>query len=156
MPFTHVSDETREALEHVVGIEYVDVSASDTAYFELFQELWQSGDDFLIIEQDIVIRPDTIGSFKRCTAAWCAAPYPYLGSETYAGLGCVRFRAALTRELPIIPNYVATHRYPKHTPRHWCVLDAAVQRELWKNGRHACTRHPAVGHLHSTPTHGCC
>lgn len=155
MPFTALSDETDEALTNVRDVELHDVSASDTSYFDLLQILWAAGEDFAIVEQDIVPRPATLASFERCPRAWCAAPYPYLGSPGYTGLGCVRFRGSLTRALPDLMEDVALHDYPGHSPRHWCTLDAAIQRELWKRGRQVCAGHPTVGHLHSVPTHGC-
>ena len=155
VPFIDVSPETREALAGI-DAEYVDVSSSDDAYWNLLSELWASGADFTVIEQDIVVWPDTLQGFVNCPNSWCSAPYSYLDSLTYAGLGCCRFRAEIMRIYPDLMDAVALHDYEGHGPKHWCSIDAAMQRELWKRNEFACTHHATVGHLHSTPTHNCC
>jgi hypothetical protein len=154
VPYTKLSVETEEALAGL-RVEYVDVSAELTSYFDLLNELWLACEDLIIVEQDIVINGGTIPGFIRCNSLWCAAPYPYLGAGVYAGLGCVRFRKALMEAHPDLMADVATHDYPGHSPMHWCTLDAAIQRELWARRRHACCNHRPVGHLHDWPTHGC-
>lgn len=153
-PHTHVSAETVKALRGF-RVEFIDVSSSDTAYFDLLAGLWADAADFAVVEQDIVPTVGTLPSFARCSGLWCAAPYPYLGSKTYAGLGCARFRAGLMTAHPDLMDAVALHDYEGHFPRHWCTLDAAIQRELWKRRRHACCNHTPVGHLHDWPSHGC-
>lgn len=158
VPHTHISRETVISLLGAASDwEVIDVSGSDTAYFDLLNQLWTAGDEFALVEQDIVVRPSTFASFERCPNPWCAAPYPYLGSSTYAGLGCTRFRSEILAAHPDLMDDVALHNYEGHCPKHWCTLDAAIQRELGKRGRHVCLRdHLPVGHLHDTPTHGCC
>ena len=55
-------------------VRYVDVHAPG-AYWELFKSLWKSGEDFIIVEHDVVVNADTIESFDACPEAWCTAPY---------------------------------------------------------------------------------
>lgn len=150
-----LSPETVLALGERLDIEFRDVSADITAYFDLLEQLWAAGEHFCVVEQDIVVRAGTLASFEACANPWCAAPYPYLGSGAYAGLGCARFRTSLMEKHPDLMDLVALHDYDGHSPKHWCTLDAAIQRELWKAGEHACTSHLPVGHLHDWPTHGC-
>lgn len=154
VPYTRLEPQVTQALAgHQV--EFVDVSGSDTAYFDLLAGLWAAGETFAVIEQDIVIRRDTLQAFQECGRAWCTAGYPYLGSVSYHGLGCCRFRASLMHAIPDLMDRVATHKYDGHTLRHWCILDAAIQRELWKDGRATCTAHGPVWHLNDRVSHGC-
>lgn len=155
VPFTHLSNETAQALAGET-VEFIDVSGSDTAYFDLLESLWFGTETFAIIEQDIVVAPRTLASFDACSRDYCCAPYPYFGSAIYAGLGCVRFRPGIMQRAPNLMDLVALHNYEGHGPKHWCTLDAAMQRELAKRSEPRCLQHAHVGHLHPTPTHGCC
>lgn len=156
VPYTKLSWETNVRLVGRPQVEYVDVSDSDTAYFYLLQELWDDARDFIIVEQDIVPTNEVLNSFEGCKHDYCCAPYPYFGSAIYAGLGCVRFREGIIRRVPNLMDMVALHDYEGHCPKHWCTLDAAIQRELAKLHEPRCLQHAQVGHLHTTPTHGCC
>lgn len=154
-PATNLMPQTRAALD-LSGYEWTerDVSASDESYWELLNELWHSGEDFVIVEQDIVIDQFALPAFAECGAEWCANGYPYLRGANYAGLGCTRFKASLTERFPDLMDRVAEFDYPGHGPKHWCTLDAAMQNQLhmaqqWPH------LHGIVGHLHSWPTHGC-
>lgn len=153
-PFSKLKPETRAALKGF-RVDYVNVGHSITAYWELLSGLWRTGATFAVIEQDIVVNKDTIPNFARCKNLWCCAPYPYLGSPTYAGLGCTRFRSELMKAHPDLMDDVALHVYPGHCARHWCTLDAAIQRELWARKRHACLAHTPVGHISTGVSHGC-
>lgn len=152
--FSDLSPETEVALPRYA--QYVDVSYSDEAYFDLLAGLWADGKDVAIVEQDVVVNAGTIQSFRTCPHDCCCAAYQYLGSDAYAGLGCIRFRSALMRRFPDLFDLVAKHDYPGHTPRHWCTCDAAIQRELEKRGESRCLNHARVRHLSPTVSHGCC
>jgi hypothetical protein len=156
VPFTSLSPETSYALfdarEDYTG-SYV--GTDDEAYFRLLERLWTAGEDFAIVEQDIVVEPDTLESFRACPHSWCCAPYPYL-KGVYSGLGCVRFRSELMRRLPDLMERVAIRANELHPPKHWCTLDAWVQRTMAAAySQRPCQRHKPVGHLHRRPTHGC-
>ena len=156
LPYTRVEDGVLEALDATgYPVELRDVSGSDTDYWRLLSELWTAGQTFAIVEQDILVKPATLARLDECPQAWCAATYDYFQRPGYAGLGCVRFRAELLSEHPDLMDAVAEHEYDGHCSRHWCVNDAAMQRELWKRGRRVCL-HAPVKHLHDRPTHGCC
>lgn len=154
VPYSKVSQETVVSLggHHA---EFINVSDSDTTYFDLLNELWGAQETFAVVEQDIVVTPGVLESFDECAHTWCAAGYPYLGSTGYRGLGCCRFRASLMIADPTLMDRVALHEYEGHCRKHWCVLDASIQRELWAVGRRVCTAHGDVGHLHDRPSHGC-
>lgn len=136
-------------------IEFVDVSGSADSYWELLNELWTSGEGFAIVEQDIVVNSLTFEEFYNCPNGWCVAPYPYLNSQTYYGLGCASFRGSFTKLHPFVMDDVAKFCYPGHHEKHWCTLDAALQRTLGRLQLHPCRAHSPVGHLHTSPSHGC-
>ncbi len=91
--------EARDALRVAhPGFEEVYVGDDARAYGRLVQRLWAEGDGFILVEQDIVVRPDTIASLIRCPFDWCG--YPYLEtprSEPVTGLGCTKFGAGIIR-----------------------------------------------------------
>jgi hypothetical protein len=156
VPYTDLKPETSAALAAAnVAFDCIPVGKSDTAYWELLDALWSDGEDFAIVEQDIVVEPGTLHSFAGCSRSWCCATYPYLRSEKYAGSGCVRFRAELIERVPDLMQRVAGHSDVKHPPKMWCSLDAFIQRELRAAGYQQCLQHGGVGHLHRNPSHGC-
>lgn len=157
VPFTSLHADCAWALENQpFTVEYVDVSGSDTAYFDLLEGLWEAHADFVIVEQDVAVFPTTLRSFVQCKGDWCQAPYQYLGSPVYPGLGCARFRSRLLHSEHELMAAVAKHDYPNHGPRHWCTLDASMQRELWATGRQACIHEPVRHCSDGRPSHGCC
>jgi hypothetical protein len=84
--------------------EWHDVSADDRAYWRLVCSLWErslaSGEDVMILEHDVVCRPDVVVSFESCPEPWCTFGYTPICHEScleaWANmLGCTRFRAEL-------------------------------------------------------------
>lgn len=131
-----------------------DVSASDTAYTLLLQELWEQGETFAIVEHDIVIRPDTLDAFEDCDQPWCSYTYPFRDTHI-AGLGCTRFRAELLAAHPDAVAKTWRETTAVHPAGNWCNLDQRLTNALVAAGA---TRHlhgPPVGHLNPMPTHGC-
>jgi hypothetical protein len=154
IPYTQLEDGVLDALgDHIADLR--DVSGSITAYWELLAELWADGQDWAIVEQDIIINPDTLTSFEECPEEWCVSPYPYLSGPAHPGLGCARFRQSLMARLPDVMDTVATYNYAGHGPKHWCTLDDALRRTLQNLGV-TVHLHDRVAHLHTQPTHGCC
>lgn len=162
IPYSHDKylDEVRAALSldhpHSEDIyDFIDVSYDDEAYFHLFEGLWRAQQDFCIIEQDIIIDPQTLLMFRVCGNSWCASPYRYL-NMMYAGLGCMRFRKELMVAVPGLPDLIAARSNPPmHPPRHWCTIDAYMQSSLFARGFGIC-RHAEVTHLgENWPVHGC-
>jgi hypothetical protein len=123
----------------------------DDRYWKLLKKLWTKGEDFIIVEHDIVIRPDTISGFDECPEPWCVAPYPF-AHRLCAGLGCVRFRKELLRDFPEIMDEVDKREHPRFPgKRNWRTLDSCIRELLWARGIERCWHDP-VGHLGK---HGC-
>lgn len=158
VPFTSLEDGVVAAIEASGRMPILhDVSGSDEDYWELLAGLWELGESFVVVEQDIVVRADTLDSFDDCPNGWCAAGYPYLGSQNYAGLGCTRFRAEFIEKHRDLIELAGEFTNAEHPKRHWCTLDAAMQFALRDRGLFACTDHGTVEHLgDQRPSHGCC
>jgi len=154
-PYTRISPATREALDSSgYAWEPHDVSGSDDAYWGVLAGLWAAGEDFAVVEHDIIPAPGALASFEACAHGWCSCPYPYLAG-TYAGLGCTRFRAGLIARQPDLMDVVATMSNDSHPPKSWCTLDAWIQVVLRQRGENMCTAHPEAGHPSRSPSHGC-
>jgi hypothetical protein len=129
---------------------------SDEGYWELLDACWSAGEEFIIVEQDIVVLPKTLDELELCPHDWCAAPYPYLDEPAAWGLGCTKFSDRIMARHPRIMEQVAMMSNEQHPPKHWCTLDAFVWKALTDAGE---TRHEhghVVGHIGSDKaSHGC-
>ena len=164
VPFTALRAETIVALGNS-DIEYEMVArpiTSDTGYFEALHDAWEPGpqhmaEPFIVVEHDIVVRPETLRELRDCPEDWCAAPYPYLNEDEAWGMGCVKFSDRLIVRNPWIFRQFANAGDAKHPPRHWCRLDSYIWIALTERGE---KRHdhpgPALGHVGGkNVTHGC-
>lgn len=89
---------TRDSLiEQAPHTEFADVSAGRDSYYELFVELWQAREDFMLVEHDIVIAPGTVAALGACPHPWCACPISvHLAvGNSYAAFQCNRWRREL-------------------------------------------------------------
>lgn len=162
LPHTEVKPGVREALR-ATGLEWseFDVSGSDNAYWDLLSQMWRRRDTIVIIEQDIIVRPDSIDEMLDCTEEWCAFSYPYLAG-TYPGLGCAKFEGSLLQRWPDVMDHVATMSNDDHPRKHYCTLDAFMRSTLMGLGVIQHVHGPPVGHWRPytdripQPTHGCC
>jgi len=154
-PFVELRDETRAALE-ASGHDWeaVDVSASDTDYCALLSGLWERAETFAIVEQDIVIRPDTLDELEACSGEWCCFASPYFVG-IYAGLGCVKFAGSLLARNPEAMRTVSRMSDATHPPGHWCRLDGWMQIVLRHEPRHL--HDTVLDHAKASllPSHGC-
>jgi hypothetical protein len=112
---------------------------------------------FIVVEHDIVVRPETLRELRDCPEDWCAMPYPYLNEKEAWGMGCVKFSDRLICRSPHLFSRIANEGDPLHPPRHWCRLDAHIWEALTERGEH---RHdhpgPALGHIGGQVVkHGC-
>jgi len=128
---------TARHIETIAGApanaEWVDVSRSSTAYWETLCEFWNSGDDLLIIEHDVVCRPDVIEQLEMCPEPWCAFGYSDMCHpecmEAWANaFGCTRFRKELMAAAPD-----AVSSIPEGYGRDWHNLCDYVSGMPWLN-----------------------
>lgn len=145
-------------------VAFVDVSGSDTAYWELLSQLWRKGKTFIVVEQDIVVRPDSLSELEECHRPWCSFQVPYVG-KVYAGLSCAKFSAALIGRYPTALDRIGKRSDADHPPAHWCRLDSWLQSLLNHGGEEMHVHGPPLEHLRDGsepespwkvgPAHGC-
>jgi len=85
--------------------EWVDVSEDGFAYWRLLCEWWARGETFMVLEHDVICRPEILEHFESCPEPWCLHPYDDMCHwgcmEKWANsLGCIRFDASLMRAVP--------------------------------------------------------
>src|ERR1035438_8742777 len=67
-------------------------------YWEVLRDIWAKGEDFVVIEHDVVCHPDVLAQFDACPEPWCAFGYSNMCHEECREawrnqLGATRFRA---------------------------------------------------------------
>ena len=138
------------------AVELHDVSGSDSNYWRLLDTLWRKCETFVLIEQDILVKRETVAGFDECRNVYCSAHYPYVGGMS-TGLGCTRFRQELLREHPDVLTLVGEMDDPAHSARHYCTLDAHIRTVLGGLGVTHCGAHGQVEHLSDhLPAHAPC
>lgn len=155
VPYTKIIKRVSNALD-ASGYEWegADVTKSKFAYWYLVKDLWEAGEDFCLIEHDIVIDPRvTLQGFDVCSHPWCACPYPYDMMEQgyYFGMGAVRFKAEVMARHPDLMQEGLSREWTvlwdsKHKPGHWCRVDAWVKPRLYQLGEQI-HPHDMVEHL---------
>lgn len=136
-PFVERFPEALAALP--ADVEQIDVSADEQAYWRLLRDLWKSGEDFAIVEQDMVVPLNALASFANCRREWCAVPYWMYGSWG-AWHGVTRYRGGLTRRLRELPEAIRC--------RDWPTLDSAWINHLREAGMNEAHWHwPPATHL---------
>jgi len=155
VPYTSLRAETAAALT-ASGFPFEEIAVDGGGgYHRLLSGLWEAGEAFAIVEQDIVVGPGTLPGLAACPRDWCSFGYPYMSGENYHGLGCVRFSAALLGRVPDAMERVGAMSDATHGPGHWCRLDAWLSLTLAASGEKRCEHLPPVRHLHRYPSHGC-
>jgi hypothetical protein len=149
VPYVTLWPETQAALEaDGRQAEYVFVGGSATAYFELLQALWQEGQGFVVVEQDIVPGLGAIAEMESCPEPWCGRPYN-MGGSIEPALGCTRFSDALVHDAPGVIEAITRLPFDGITDRrHWGRLDSRLKQVLEDQlGLKHHWHWPAVEHL---------
>ena len=153
VPYARIIPEVRSALPPTA--EWVDVSTSDDAYYNLLSDLWAAREGFLLVEQDIVPPPLMLPELAACPAPWCACGYEFENLGLLYGLGCVKFGAELMAQVPNAWDMVAQQRTQEHPAKHWCRLDDNLKAVLGRRGIHS-HHHGTVRHLSTVRSHRPC
>lgn len=144
----NLTPETRQSVaQFAPAAEFVNCSEDDYAYWRAFKERWGSGDDFVVIEQDMEIGPDTIASFESCEHHWCVFPYRVISQAGEPGmcvesLGCTRFSAELQ-------SVVKARHISQDDYRHWRQVAGRVAVTLTRYGYRAHQHDHLMPHHHS-------
>ncbi len=161
VPYTEIAPGVREGLA-ATGWSWEEafVGGSDSAYFELLADLWSAREAFIIVEHDVILRPDSLDQLWNCSCAWGGYAVPYVGSH-YHGMACVKFTEELIARIPDALVQVAGMDGDDHPAKHWCRLDARLQAHvLPRSGLQRHPHDPPLGHFRPDgaspwPSHGC-
>lgn len=137
VPYARIHEATVIALEAQgpLDITYHKVDAYFD-YWHLLCEMWEAGDPFIIVEQDIAPWPGAVAELWGC-GSWCAMPYNYGGSAIIAAHGFVKFGA------DILEATRAEVLDVKGDMRHWTRADTTINELL--------ERSEFTRHIHTTP-----
>lgn len=96
--------ETMDALQSFaatrVEVDLVELPAGDEhAYRRMIAYYWRQGEDFMVVEPDILIREDVIDAFMDCDCEYGCFPYAWL-TDVGPALGCTWFRSSFLEEYP--------------------------------------------------------
>jgi hypothetical protein len=82
------------------GAEFVELPIGDPyAYWRLIRRLYDHGQDWMIVEQDILITAEQIDSVNECPEPWCVYGY-HRGTAEFAALGVLRLRREVMAAYP--------------------------------------------------------
>jgi hypothetical protein len=117
------------------------VGGSDSDYFDLLERWWKSNVwNLIVVEHDIIVKPELIQELLDCPRAWCPCLYPFEQHWLF-GLGCTKFTKEIRQATPWLFDEIATMTGGRHHPaKHWCALDAHMQNLL--SARSGETSHP--------------
>lgn len=161
LPWTQDHPEVYKALRAAVkSFRNPYVGRSDRDYFWTLSELWEGGEPFVIVEHDVIVRPNSINELEQCPWPWCAFAVRY-GDGSTPGLGCAKFTAEVMRAAPDALDRVARMSDDEHPPMHWCRLDWWLQHMVLPG--YGFTQHvhgPPLEHLRDydgkvLPSHDC-
>lgn len=108
------------------------VGNSPFAYFEVFEEFWNRGKDFVLVEHDIIPWPGALSTFDACDDIWCAFGYLYPpDGYLVTAHGCVRFRSDMMRSIPDLFDIVRANdgqffKVKETDTRDWKDLDGCI------------------------------
>lgn len=148
VPFTRLHPQVWPALA-AAGImhpRFVELPKWDS-YSQLLKELWAEEETFVLVEQDIIIRPGVVEELIDCPEPWCGFLND-VGLGIWPTLGCTKFDATYQRRFPELLERAARVRVANLRAGHWRHMDVAIDRvfhrELEIRGPHP--HSPAVVH----------
>lgn len=130
--------------EHRNEVEFVDVSGSQEAYFELMYKHWKEGETFIVVEHDIVPWPGALKAIFDCQSQLCAYEAPigtFNGEYSGMGLGIWKLGEAVMDKYP-------DHLDDPSLTRLWHKVDGEmISRLIYDRHVEMHYHYPAVIHL---------
>ena len=110
----------------------------DESYWSLLRDEWAKGEEFFIVEQDVIVWTGAISMLQACAQSWCTLPTLCHGRMITTTFGCVKFGKQLVERNPGIWDDIS---------RNWFHLDANFTTAMgWPFiGPHA--HYPSATHL---------
>jgi hypothetical protein len=149
VPWVDLHPKTRVSVAlYAPTAELIELSRADDAYYKVLAGLWEAGEGFLVIEQDIEVHAEVVPYLEACGERWCVYPYPgpagaYGDPLTYYSLGCTKFSAELLAEAPSLMADLESHD--------WRRLDALMLPLLREAAGQPHWHSPPVNHHHVRP-----
>lgn len=137
---------------------YADVSGGDDHYAQLFRHLWDKGEEFAIVEHDVIPWPGALEDLARCPESWCAYGYVTSGdlsTQDVPPLGCVKFRPEGDVPFEELFALFLESQSPGIVAGllpHWSSMDNVIARSLRARGWQVHEHKPGVAHLHPLVT----
>jgi hypothetical protein len=126
----------------IEGYEVLEVQMADPQHYgRLVKQMWDIGNGFVLVEDDVVPWPGAVAQMLGCEHDWCAFPFPRTAAEEggwVLGLGCARFSHALVRryDMRILDG-----------SQRWDEVDGALMGVLRTGGEECHGHAPPVAHL---------
>lgn len=124
--------ESRRALSkwfrrpHLIEMHYVEED-DHYGYVRILSQYWKQGDDFAVVEPDIVVRPDVVSDFIHCEHTYCAYPYAWT-TNVGPALGCTWWRSDFLKKYPDAMEEVMKRQVT------WRQLDVVLMRHILARG----------------------
>lgn len=111
-------------------------------YGDMLAELWEKGEPFINLEQDVLPWPGALTELWKCSEPWCALPIIVNRLVNHTNLGCVKFSAGFIKSYPDV-----WESYPRNDVFDWGSLDSWLYKQMKPVTHH---RHgPPAIHLNS-------
>lgn len=88
----------------------------DDGYWKLLRDAWAQGEEFYIVEHDVIVWMGGIKALQECPEDWCTLGTICHGNQIYTAFGCVKFGKQLVQSHPDVWDEITDH--------HWSTLDA--------------------------------
>lgn len=111
-------------------------------YGRILSQYWKAGQDFAVVEPDIVVRPDVVCDFLYCKHEYCCYPYAWT-TNVGPALGCTWFRSDFLKRYPDAMSEVLR----RHVS--WRQVDVVLMRHILARqyGEQPHVHLPPVKHL---------
>lgn len=124
VPYLKPNDRLQAVVDclRIQRIEPVLVKVDDgDAYWRLLRDAWAEGEEFFVVEHDVLVWAGAISQMSECSARWCSLPTMCHGRYISTTFGCVKFGRDLVERNPAFFDDI---------PTTWFHLDANFADKL--------------------------
>lgn len=108
------------------------------SYWKLLKDVWAEGEEFILVEHDVLVWMGGIENLRRCEKDWCTLPTMCHGLMFSTALGCVKFGKQLIERYPGFWDDI---------PTTWFTLDASFADKMGWPYIRPCIHNPPATHL---------
>jgi len=90
-------------------------------YWTMIRDAWEEGDEFFIVEQDVIVWQGGLRQLDECPQDWCTFPTMCHGRMISTTLGCVKFGKQMIERNPGLLDDIETT---------WYHLDASIADKM--------------------------